>query len=162
FANAYVYQFGNHPGHRAITKEVMKDARAITDEMDREIQRRIDLAEAEYKSSNDSLRLLAMITVAVALSVVVLLLFWIVTRSSTAKLLETSGARPGGSTTSEDRVKKILATLAQRAGVPEPGLYVIDTPVPNSFAMGMRPTESSVVVTEGLMKLLDDRELEAV
>jgi heat shock protein HtpX len=162
FANGYVYQFGNHPSHRTITKEVIKDGVRGKAEIEREIQRRIDIAEAEYKASNDSLRLLVMITVAVALSIVVLLLFWIVTRSSTAKLLETAGARPGGSAASEERVRRTLAKLAERAGIPEPQVYIIDTPVPNSFAMGMRPAESSVVVTEGLMKLLDDRELEGV
>jgi heat shock protein HtpX len=162
FANAQVYLFGHHPSHRAITKELVKDGTKVTDEMEREIQRRMDLAEEEYKPGNDSMQLMSTITVAVALSIIVLLLFWIVTRSSTAKLLESSGARPATSTTSEERVKGLLAKLAERAGIPEPKLYIIDTPVPNSFAMGMHTAESSVVVTEGLMKLLDDREMEGV
>src|SRR5438094_898926 len=71
-------------------------------------------------------------------------------------------ARPASSTEAEERVRRLLEKLAARAGIQELRLYVVDSPVPNAFAAGMRPAESSVVVTEGLMKLLDDREMEGV
>jgi len=162
FANGYVYQFGTHPNHRNVRAQVVKDGFKGADKIEGEFQRRIEVAEQEYKASNDSMRLLATITVAVGLAIIVLLLFWSVTRSSTAKLLETAGARPAGSPSSEERVRRILGKIAERAAIPEPKLFIIDTPVPNAFAMGLNAAESSVVVTEGLMKLLDDCEMEGV
>jgi heat shock protein HtpX len=55
-----------------------------------------------------------------------------------------------------------VAKLAALAGITEPHLYVAPTAAPNAFSVGLRQSASSVVVTEGLLRQLDDREVEAV
>lgn len=52
-----------------------------------------------------------------------------------------------------------LAELARRAGLPHaPALYRVPSRLPNAFAMGS-PEDSTICVTDGLLELLDDREL---
>ncbi len=56
----------------------------------------------------------------------------------------------------------ILAALARRAGLPRvPELYYIPSQLPNAFAMG-RPEESVICVSDGLLRLLNRRELAGV
>jgi len=52
--------------------------------------------------------------------------------------------------------------LAQVAGAPTPRVAVSRSAVPNAFAVGVRPSQATVVVTEGLLDALDDDELDAV
>lgn len=52
--------------------------------------------------------------------------------------------------------------LSIAAGLPMPKLYIIDTDVPNAFAAGRNPKNSSITVTSGLLKMLDRLELEGV
>ncbi|WP_436927346.1 M48 family metalloprotease [Halosimplex amylolyticum] len=52
--------------------------------------------------------------------------------------------------------------LAQVAGARTPAVAVSRSSVPNAFAVGVRPSEATVVVTEGLLASLDDDELDAV
>ncbi len=47
-------------------------------------------------------------------------------------------------------------------GAQMPKLYVIDDPAPNAFATGRDPKHSAIVVTKGLLSLLDKNELEGV
>lgn len=55
-----------------------------------------------------------------------------------------------------------LAELARRAGLPRaPALYRVPSSLPNAFAMGT-PEDSSICVTDGLLELLDGRELAGV
>lgn len=56
----------------------------------------------------------------------------------------------------------IVARLAERAGIPKPRVYVIPSESPNAFATGRNPDHAVVAVTEGLLQLLDERELEGV
>lgn len=56
----------------------------------------------------------------------------------------------------------IVRGLATRAGIPMPRVYVIPAGSPNAFATGRNPAHASVAVTEGIMRLLDRRELEGV
>ena len=56
----------------------------------------------------------------------------------------------------------IIANLSQRAGLPMPRVAIIPDPTPNAFATGRNPEHAAVAVTEGLLGLLDRRELEAV
>lgn len=56
----------------------------------------------------------------------------------------------------------IVARLTQRAGLPMPRLYVIPSESPNAFATGRDPEHAAVAVTEGIMRLLDRRQLEGV
>jgi heat shock protein HtpX len=60
------------------------------------------------------------------------------------------------------RVQPLVARLAQRMGLPMPKLWLIPDESPNAFATGRNPSHSSVAFTEGILKLMDDRELEGV
>lgn len=60
------------------------------------------------------------------------------------------------------RVYEILERITQRAGLPMPKLYVIPLESPNAFATGRNPQHSSVAVTQGILDLLNDEELEGV
>ncbi len=57
---------------------------------------------------------------------------------------------------------KIVERLTQRAGLPMPALYIIPDPQPNAFATGRNYEHAAVAVTEGLLNLLDENEVEAV
>jgi heat shock protein HtpX len=52
--------------------------------------------------------------------------------------------------------------LTQKAGLPMPKLYVIPSPTPNAFATGRNPANAAVAVTEGILRILDRRQLEGV
>ncbi|MGE3709349.1 MAG: M48 family metalloprotease, partial [Hyphomicrobiaceae bacterium] len=54
------------------------------------------------------------------------------------------------------------ATLAQRAGLPMPRLYLLNTAQPNAFATGRNPSNSAVAVSTGLLDRLDMREVAGV
>jgi heat shock protein HtpX len=56
----------------------------------------------------------------------------------------------------------IVERLTQKAGMPMPRLYVIPSPTPNAFATGRNPAHAAVAVTEGILQLLDRRQLEGV
>jgi len=55
-----------------------------------------------------------------------------------------------------------VARLATRAGLPTPRVYVIQSDTPNAFATGRNPENAAVAVTTGVLRALDDRELEGV
>ena len=52
--------------------------------------------------------------------------------------------------------------LATRAQIPLPRIYIIPTDTPNAFATGRNPQHAAVAVTEGIMRILDEDELEGV
>src|SRR5207249_5913731 len=60
------------------------------------------------------------------------------------------------------RLYAILRRLTLRAGIPMPPVYVIPADTPNAFATGRNPEHAAVAVTEGIMRILDDEELEGV
>jgi heat shock protein HtpX len=60
------------------------------------------------------------------------------------------------------RVEPMAQELTTRMGIPMPKLWITPEPSPNAFATGRNPSHSSVAVTEGLLKLMDDRELQGV
>ena len=60
------------------------------------------------------------------------------------------------------RLYAVMERLAAKANLPVPKLYVIPEPAPNAFATGRNPRHASVAVTEGLLQLMNDDELEGV
>jgi heat shock protein HtpX len=57
---------------------------------------------------------------------------------------------------------RIVARLSERAGIPQPRVYLIPSESPNAFATGRNPAHAVVAVTQGLLDLLPERELEGV
>ncbi len=60
------------------------------------------------------------------------------------------------------RLYGIVERLAQKAGLPMPKVYIIPSATPNAFATGRNPSHAAVAATEGLLKLLNEREIEGV
>src|SRR5437016_344922 len=60
------------------------------------------------------------------------------------------------------RVFPLVQSLTQRMGLPMPKLWLIPDPSPNAFATGRNPEHASVAFTEGILSLMNDRELEGV
>lgn len=56
----------------------------------------------------------------------------------------------------------IVERVSQKANLPLPQVYIIPDSTPNAFATGRNPSHAAVAVTEGLLELLDDEEIEAV
>jgi heat shock protein HtpX len=75
--------------------------------------------------------------------------------------LMSSGARPV-SREESPRLYTVMERLAGKANLPVPKLYLIPQAAPNAFATGRNPQHASVAVTQGLMELMDDEELEGV
>ena len=75
--------------------------------------------------------------------------------------LRSSGAQPV-SREQLPRLYAVMERLAAKANLPVPKLYVIPEAAPNAFATGRNPKHASVAVTEGLLQLMNDDELEGV
>lgn len=75
--------------------------------------------------------------------------------------LKSSGAQP---VTREQlpRLYAVMERLAAKSNIPVPKLYVVPDQAPNAFATGRNPQHASVAVTEGLLQLMNDDELEGV
>ena len=75
--------------------------------------------------------------------------------------LRSSGAQP---VTREQlpRLYQVMERLAAKAKIPVPALYVVPDMAPNAFATGRSPKHASVAVTQGLLQIMNDDELEGV
>src|ERR1700689_3852896 len=60
------------------------------------------------------------------------------------------------------RAYEVVERMTQRLGLPMPKIYVIPADAPNAFATGRNPNHASVAVTQGILQLLNDDELEGV
>ncbi|MGB9636896.1 MAG: zinc metalloprotease HtpX [Thermoplasmata archaeon] len=60
------------------------------------------------------------------------------------------------------RLHSIVEEVAMKAGIPKPRVAVVPVPTPNAFATGRNPKHATVAVTEGILGLLNDRELAGV
>jgi len=60
------------------------------------------------------------------------------------------------------RLYAIVRRLTTRAGIPMPRVYLVPSETPNAFATGRNPQHAVVAVTEGIMRILDEEELEGV
>jgi heat shock protein HtpX len=59
-------------------------------------------------------------------------------------------------------VYSIVRRLAMKANMPMPRIYLIDSPQPNAFATGRSPKHAVVAVTTGILRIMDNEELEGV
>jgi heat shock protein HtpX len=59
-------------------------------------------------------------------------------------------------------LRRTVEGLCLGAGLPVPAIYLVNTAAPNAFAAGLDPERAVVVVTQGLLDLLDRRDLQAV
>src|SRR5256886_5958112 len=75
--------------------------------------------------------------------------------------LMSSGAQPV-SREQLPRLYDVMERLAAKANIPVPKLYVVPEAAPNAFATGRNPRHASVAVTQGLLELMNDDELEGV
>jgi heat shock protein HtpX len=57
---------------------------------------------------------------------------------------------------------RIVRTLATRAGMPMPRVYIIPGEAPNAFATGRNPNHAAIAVTEGILRIMSEEELEGV
>jgi heat shock protein HtpX len=62
----------------------------------------------------------------------------------------------------EHPLYRMTANLAQRGSLPMPKVYIIPQDSPNAFATGRNPDHAAVAATEGIMRILDEHELEGV
>ena len=62
----------------------------------------------------------------------------------------------------QPRLYNLLENLCISRGIPMPKLKIMDSPALNAFATGLNPRQYSVTVTTGLLKALNDQEIEAV
>ncbi|MHC2436209.1 M48 family metallopeptidase [Bradyrhizobium sp. USDA 4451] len=62
----------------------------------------------------------------------------------------------------QPRLYNLLENLCISRGIPMPKLKVMDSPALNAFATGLNPRQYAVTVTTGLLKALNDQEIEAV
>jgi heat shock protein HtpX len=60
------------------------------------------------------------------------------------------------------RVYQIMERILPRMALPMPRIYVIPSDSPNAFATGRNPKHAAVAVTQGILNLLNDEELEGV
>jgi heat shock protein HtpX len=75
--------------------------------------------------------------------------------------LRSSGAQP---VTREQlpRLYQVMERLSAKCNIPVPKLYVVPDMAPNAFATGRSPNHASVAVTQGLLQIMNDDELEGV
>ncbi len=75
--------------------------------------------------------------------------------------LASSGAQPVNRE-QLPRLYDVMERLAAKARLPLPKLFVIPQAAPNAFATGRNPRHASVAVTQGLLEIMTDDELEGV
>lgn len=56
----------------------------------------------------------------------------------------------------------MVKELSERAALPMPAVYIIESPNPNAFATGRSPSHATVAVTTGIQSLLSEKELKGV
>lgn len=82
-------------------------------------------------------------------------------RLASALVLRISGARPlrPGE---EVRLSRTVENLCIGAGLPVPKMHIVESSAPNLFSTGLDPERASLVLTRGLLELLEPQELEGV
>lgn len=60
------------------------------------------------------------------------------------------------------QLHKMVEDVAHKAGIPKPKIYIVPTDNNNAFATGRNPKNAVVAVTQGILKILDEKELKGV
>ena len=76
-------------------------------------------------------------------------------------VLKMSGAQEVSAAAAPE-LHQMVSTLASRANLPMPKVYIMHQDTPNAFATGRNPDHAAVAVTTGLMRILNREELEGV
>jgi heat shock protein HtpX len=76
-------------------------------------------------------------------------------------VLASYGAQPIGEAEAPV-VYRIVRNLATKARIPMPRLYLLPAEAPNAFATGRNPQHAAVAVTEGILRIMSEEELEGV
>jgi heat shock protein HtpX len=82
-------------------------------------------------------------------------------RFSDKIVLAMYGAKPV-SQPEAPKLYRIVQGLAQKNDMPMPRVYIIPEESPNAFATGRDPRHAAVAATQGILRLLNDEELEGV
>lgn len=99
----------------------------------------------------------------VGLTVVAVLFVVLEYFQSTQRLLRVSGARElDPRIESHVGFQRVADNVAITAGIRTPALRVVDSPTPNAFSLGRTQDSAVIVVTQGLLELLSQNELEGV
>jgi heat shock protein HtpX len=77
-------------------------------------------------------------------------------------VLDSQKAKEAAGGPRETQLRNIVREMAIAANVPEPTVYVIDTPGANALSVGRDPQHASIAVTRGLLEQLDREELQGV
>ncbi len=86
---------------------------------------------------------------------------WLAYTRGERALLRISSARPLAADDAGP-LRDIVTELAIAAGIPAPGLYVVEENAPNAFAAGRDPEHAVLVVTRGLLNVMSREELQGV
>ncbi len=97
----------------------------------------------------------------IGVAVFAVLYAWFGYYTSASIALWLTGAKPV-SKKQAPQLYRIVENLTITAGLPMPGVYIINDPAPNAFATGRDPKHAAVAVTTGLLEMLEDEELEGV
>jgi heat shock protein HtpX len=90
-----------------------------------------------------------------------LFITWLLYRRAADRVLHLAGAVTV-SREQEKELYRLVENLCIGSGLPQPALYIVETPSANALTLGLSPDQAALVVTRGLLKLLEHRELEGV
>jgi heat shock protein HtpX len=110
---------------------------------------------------NPGIALIGIISAVLAALGLGLLTTWLLYRGAAHRVLRLAGASPV-SREQENELYRVVENLCIGSGLPQPSLYVVEVPAANALTLGLSPDQASLVVTRGLLKLLEHRELEGV
>lgn len=60
------------------------------------------------------------------------------------------------------QLHEMIDRLSRQAQIPKPAVYLVPSDVPNAFATGRNPQHAAIAVTEGILRVMDERQLEGV